>query len=134
MFAKSTSEKDVGQKLIPLFAKHTPLPATTHFNASAEVKQYQVVLVNLADSTVAPATEAAPLERGKILAVAAYAGKTGESISVYTHGTVNVHALELSAIASVAGKDAAGKVKELNKFASQAIFFDNAWVDTMYHV
>ena len=132
MFAKSEKIENVGVGNVPLFAKHVPLPATHRGTAASEIKQYQVVQLDLSSNQVTPVTQAgnggfsmpAPL-----IGVAAYPAKSGEVVTFYTHGTINVDAIDVSAIASLKSADAKAKMLALNTLDSQTLVFDVVTTD-----
>lgn len=127
MFAKSEKIAAVGGEHIPLFAKQTPLPVSVSAKASGEIKQYQLChLKNDGTVTVIDASVGAQaLSDDKQLCVAAFAAKTGEPVSVYTHGTFNINALVYSIDFFDSNNTVAQKIEKLRKFNSSVIFFEH---------
>lgn len=127
MFAKSENIKAVGGEHIPLFAKQTPLPATVSATASGKIQQYALChLSNAGKVTAITDLEGAqPLSNDKQLCIAAFAAKSGEPVSVYTHGTFNINALVYGTGFFDSMHGAAQKLEKLRKFNSSVIFFEN---------
>nr|DAN74103.1 MAG TPA: hypothetical protein [Caudoviricetes sp.] len=127
MFAKSEKITAVGGEHIPLFAKQTPLPVTVSATASGEIQQYELChLSNAGKVTVITDLEGAqPLSNDKQLCVAAFAAKSGEPVSVYTHGTFNIDALVYDIGFFENTTPAADKIKKLRTFNSNTIFFEH---------
>jgi hypothetical protein len=127
MFAKSEKITAVGGEHIPLFAKQTPLPVTVSATASGEIQQYALChLSNAGKVTVITDLEGArALSNDKQLCVAAFAAKSGEPVSVYTHGTFNIDALVYGTGFFDAMESIAQKLEKLRKFNSSVIFFEN---------
>nr|DAU20648.1 MAG TPA: hypothetical protein [Caudoviricetes sp.] len=127
MFAKSEKITAVGGEHIPLFAKQTPLPVTVSATASGEIQQYALChLSNAGKVTVITDLEGAqPLSNDKQLCVAAFAAKSGEPVSVYTHGTFNIDALVYGTGFFDSISIVASKIEKLRKFNSNTIFFEH---------
>nr|DAR92785.1 MAG TPA: hypothetical protein [Caudoviricetes sp.] len=127
MFAKSEKITAVGGEHIPLFAKQTPLPVTVSATASGEIQQYALChLSNAGKVTVITDLEGAqPLSNDKQLCVAAFAAKSGEPVSVYTHGTFNIDALVYGTGFFGIMDTVASKIEKLRKFNSDTIFFEH---------
>lgn len=127
MFAKSEKITAVGGKHIPLFAKQTPLPVTVSATAGMEIQQYGLChLSNAGKVTVITDLEGAqPLSNDKQLCVAAFAAKSGEPVSVYTHGTFNIDALVYGTGFFDSMNTVASKIEKLRKFNSNTIFFEH---------
>ena len=131
MFAISEKIENVGVGNVPLFAKHVPLPATHRGIAAIEIKQYQVVQFDVDSNNVIPLTQA---KSGvsippPVIGVAAYPAKSGETVTFYTHGAINVGAVDVSAIASLKSADAKAKMLALNTLGSQTLVFDVVTTD-----
>lgn len=127
MFAKSEKITAVGGEHIPLFAKQTPLPVTVSAKAIQAVAQYQFCLLKN-DGTVTIIDELMgtnPLSNAQQLCVAAFAAKTNEPVSVYTHGTFNINALAFGQGLFNTGDTVEQKLTKLRKFNSSVIFFEN---------
>lgn len=127
MFAKSEKITAVGGEHIPLFAKQTPLPVTVSAKASGEVKQYQLCHLKN-DGTAIPIDNlvgAQALSNDKQLCIAAFAAKSGEPVSVYTHGSFNIDALVYGIGFFENTTSAAAKLENLRKFNSNTIFFEH---------
>ena len=131
MFAKSEKIENVGVGNVPLFAKHVPLPATHRGTAASEIKQYQVVQLDVGSNQVTPVTQASGgvSMPAPVIGVAAYPAKSGETVTFYTHGTINVDAVDVSAIASLKSADAKAKMLALNTLGSQTLVFDVVTTD-----
>lgn len=127
MFAKSEKITAVGGEHIPLFAKQTPLPVTVSATASGEIQQYALChLSNAGKVTVITELEGAqPLSNDKQLCVAAFAAKSGEPVSVYTHGTFNIDALVYGMGFFDSMNTVASKIEKLRNFNSSVIFFEH---------
>jgi hypothetical protein len=127
MFAKSENIKAVGGEHIPLFAKQTPLPVTVSATASGEIQQYALChLSNAGKVTVITDLEGAQaLSNDKRLCVAAFAAKSGEPVSVYTHGTFNIDALVYGTGFFDNMSTVASKIEKLRRFNSNTIFFEH---------
>lgn len=127
MFAKSEKITAVGGEHIPLFAKQTPLPVTVSATASGEIQQYALChLSNAGKVTVITDLEGAqPLSNDKQLCVAAFAAKSGEPVSVYTHGTFNINALVYGTGFFDSINTVASKIEKLRTFNSNTIFFEH---------
>lgn len=127
MFAKSEKITAVGGEHIPLFAKQTPLPVTVSATASGEIQQYALChLSNAGKVTVITDLEGSQaLSNDKQLCVAAFAAKSGEPVSVYTHGTFNIDALVYGTGFLDAVNTVASKIEKLRKFNSNTIFFEH---------
>lgn len=127
MFAKSEKITAVGGEHIPLFAKQTPLPVTVSATASTEIQQYALChLSNAGKVTVITDLEGAQaLSNDKQLCVAAFAAKSGEPVSVYTHGTFNIDALVYGTGFFDSMSIVASKIEKLRKFNSNTIFFEH---------
>lgn len=127
MFAKSEKITAVGGEHIPLFAKQTPLPVTVSATASGEIQQYELChLLNTGKVIVITDLEGAqPLSNDKQLCVAAFAAKSGEPVSVYTHGTFNIDALVYGTGLLDNTNTVASKIEKLRKFNSNTIFFEH---------
>lgn len=127
MFAKSEKITAVGGEHIPLFAKQTPLPVTVSATAYTEIQQYALChLSNAGNVTVITDLEGAqPLSNDKQLCVAAFAAKSGEPVSVYTHGTFNIDALVYGTGFFDTMNTVASKIEKLRKFNSNTIFFEH---------
>lgn len=127
MFAKSEKITAVGGEHIPLFAKQTPLPVTVSAKATQAVAQYQFCLLKN-DGTVNIIDELMginPLSNAQQLCVTAFAAKTNEPVSVYTHGTFNINALVFGTGLFNGTETVAQKLEKLRKFNSSVIFFEN---------
>ena len=125
MFAKSEKIENVGVGNVPLFAKHVPLPATHRGTATSEIKQYQVVQLDLSSNQVTPVTYLGVVSYPMpLLGIAAYPAKSGEVVTFYTHGTINVDAIDVSAIPILLTADAKTKMAALNTLGSQTLLFD----------
>ena len=127
MFAKSEKIAAVGGTHIPLFAKQTPLPVTVTAKATSAVEQYQLCRLKN-DGTITIVDDligAGPLGNNAQLCVAAFAAKTNESVSVYTHGTFNINALVYGTGFFSDNTPVAEKIEKLRKFNSSVIFFEN---------
>lgn len=127
MFAKSEKITAVGGEHIPLFAKQTPLPVTVSAKASVEVKQYQLCHLKN-DGTVSIIDELIgiqALSNDKQLCIAAFAAKSNEPVSVYTHGTFNIDALVYDISLFNNNTTVADKLKKLRTFNSNTIFFEH---------
>ena len=127
MFAKSENIKAVGGEHIPLFAKQTPLPVTVSATASGEIQQYALChLSNAGKVTVITEIEGVQaLSNDKQLCIAAFAAKSNEPVSVYTHGTFNINALVFGTGLFSGMETVAQKLEKLRKFNSSVIFFEN---------
>ena len=127
MFAKSEKITAVGGEHIPLFAKQTPLPVTVSATASGEIQQYALChLSNAGKVNVITDLEGAQaLSNDKQLCVAAFAAKSGEPVSVYTHGTFNIDALVYGIGFFDSINTVASKIEKLRKFNSNTIFFEH---------
>ena len=127
MFAKSEKITAVGGEHIPLFAKQTPLPVTVSATAGMEIQQYTLChLTNAGKVNVITDLEGVQsLSNDKQLCVAAFAAKSGEPVSVYTHGTFNINALVYGTGFFNAMESIAQKLEKLRKFNSSVIFFEN---------
>lgn len=127
MFAKSENIKAVGGEHIPLFAKQTPLPVTVSATAIGEIQQYALChLTNAGKVNVITELEGAQsLSNGKQLCIAAFAAKSGEPVSVYTHGTFNIDALVYGTGFFDNMNTVAGKIEKLRRFNSNTIFFEH---------
>lgn len=127
MFAKSEKITGVGGEHIPLFAKQTPLPVTVSAKASGEVKQYQLChLKNDGTAIVIDEIQGVQaLSNDKQLCITAFAAKSGEPVSVYTHGTFNINALVFGEGLLTGANTPDEKVAKLRKFNSSVIFFEN---------
>lgn len=127
MFAKSEKITAVGGGHIPLFAKQTPLPVTVSATASGEIQQYALChLSNAGRVIVITDLEGAQsLGNDKQLCVAAFAAKSGEPVSVYTHGTFNIDALVYGTGFFDSMATVASKIEKLRKFNSNTIFFEH---------
>lgn len=130
MFAKSEKITAVDKGHVPLFAKQTPLPVTVSAKASGEIKQYQLCHLKNDGSVVVidNSVGAQALSNDKQLCVAAFAAKTGEPVSVYTHGTFNIDALVYGTGFFDSANTATQKIEKLRKFNSSVIFFE--YLDT----
>ena len=127
MFAKSEKIAAVGGTHIPLFAKQTPLPVTVTAKATSAVEQYQLCQLKN-DGTIIIIDNligANPLGNNVQLCVAAFAAKTNESVSVYTHGTFNINALVYGTGFFSDSTPVAAKFEKLRKFNSSVIFFEH---------
>lgn len=127
MFAKSEKITAVGGEHIPLFAKQTPLPVTVTAKATTAVEQYQLCQLKN-DGTITIVDDligANPLANNVQLCVTAFAAKTNESVSVYTHGTFNINALVYGTGFFSTSTPVAAKLEKLRKFNSSVIFFEN---------
>ena len=127
MFAKSEKITGVGGEHIPLFAKQTPLPVTVSAKATMAVEQYQLCQLKN-DGTITIVDDligANPLANNVQLCVSAFAAKTNESVSVYTHGTFNIHALVYGTGFCSDGTPVAAKLEKLRTFNSSVILFEN---------
>lgn len=126
MFAKSEQIKNVGAGNVPLFSKHLPLPVTHRGTAESEIKQFQLVHVDENSKTVAPLTELgdAVLYPAHAFGIAAYPAKANETVTFYVHGSINVDAIDVSAIAILKTADAKTKAVALNALGSQTLLFD----------
>nr|DAV58294.1 MAG TPA: hypothetical protein [Caudoviricetes sp.] len=128
MFAKSEKITAVGGEHIPLFAKQTPLPVTVSAKATENVSQYQVCILKN-DGTVSAVTgltNISPLSNTQQLCIAAFAAKSNEPVSVYTHGTFNINALTYGPeFFSTSENTPAEKLEKLRKFNSSVIFFEH---------
>lgn len=133
MFAKSEKITAVGGEHIPLFAKQTPLPVTVSATASGEIQQYALChLSNAGKVTVITDLEGSrPLSNDKQLCIAAFAAKTGEPVSVYTHGTFNIDALVYGTGFFDSMNTVASKIEKLREFNSSVIFFENCETNTV---
>ena len=133
MFANSEKITAVGGEHIPLFAKQTPLPVTVSVKASGEIKQYQLChLKNDGSAAVIDnSVGAQALSTDKQLCVAAFAAKTGEPVSVYTHGTFNINALVYGADFFNSTDTVTKKIEKLRKFNSSVIFFEHLDTNTV---
>ena len=130
MFAKSEKIENVGKGNIPLFAKQVPLPATHYGTAGVDIKQYQVVAFDASANLVTPVTYIGGVSiPAPLLAVAAFPAKSGERVAFYTHGTFNVNAVDVSAIASLVSANTNTKMTSLNSIGSQTVFFDVVFTD-----
>lgn len=127
MFAKSEKITAVGGEHIPLFAKQTPLPVTVSATAGMEIQQYALChMSNAGKVTVITDLEGAqPLSNDKQLCVTAFAAKSGEPVSVYTHGTFNIDALVYGIGFFDSNNTVASKIEKLRKFNSNTIFFEH---------
>ena len=129
MFAQSEQVTSVGTGGRPLFVKHVPLPATHSGTAATDIKQYQVVVFDTLSGEVIVATDTGsggmPLPAA-LLGVAAYPAKAGEKVTFYTHGTINVDVVDISALPPLFGADSKARMMRLNTFASPTLFFDVA--------
>lgn len=127
MFAKSEKITGVGGEHIPLFAKQTPLPVTVSGKASDEVKQYQLChlkndgTVSIIDDLVGVRA----LSNDKQLCISAFAAKSGEPVSVYTHGTFNIDALVYGIGFFDGNTTVEAKLAKLRTFNSSVIFFEH---------
>ena len=126
MFAKSEKIENVGVGNVPLFAKHVPLPATHRGVAASAIKQYQVVQFDLSTNRVTPVTQAGGggVMPAPWIGVAAYPAESGEEVTFYTHGTINVDAIDVSSISALGWADAKTKMLTLNTLGSQTLVFD----------
>lgn len=128
MFAKSEKITAVGGEHIPLFAKQTPLPVTVSAKATEDVQQYQVCILKN-DGTVSAVTGLTgvnPLSNSQQLCITAFAAKSNEQVSVYTHGTFNINALAYGLdFFSTSENTVAEKIEKLRKFNSSVIFFEH---------
>lgn len=135
MFPQSEKYENVSNGNVPLFAKHVPLPATHRGTASGDIKQYQVVAFDVSSNKVAVLTKAPNDSLTKsLIGVAAYPAKTGETVTFYTHGTINVDAIDVSAISSLNDADAKAKMLALTSLGSQTLFFDVVSTDPIQRV
>lgn len=131
MFAKSEQIKNVGAGNVPLFSKHVPLPATHRGTAESEIKQYQLVHVDENSKKVAPVTVlgGAGLYPTPAFGIAAYPAKANETVTFYVHGSINVDAIDVSAIPLLKTADAKTKMAALNALGSQTLLFDAIGTD-----
>lgn len=135
MFPQSEKYENVSNGNVPLFAKHVPLPATHRGTASCDIKQYQVVAFDVSSNNVAVLTQAPNDSLTKsLIGIAAYPAKTGETVTFYTHGTINVDAIDVSAISSLNDADAKAKMLALTSLGSQTLFFDVVSTDPIQRV
>lgn len=128
MFAKSEKITGVGGEHIPLFAKQTPLPVTVSAKATENLSQYQVCILKN-DGTVSAVTGLtgiSPLSNTQQVCITAFAAKSNEQVSVYTHGTFNIDALAYGLdFFSASENTSAKKIEKLRKFNSSVIFFEH---------
>ena len=126
MFAQSEQIKNVGAGNVPLFSKHVPMPVTRSGTAESAIKQYQLVHVDAGSKKVAPVTELGGTELYPTPAfgIAAYPAKANETVTFYVHGSINVDAIDVSAIALLKTADAKTKMAALNALGSQTLLFD----------
>lgn len=125
MFAQSEQIKNVGAGNVPLFSKHVPLPATHRGTAESEIKQYQLVYVDDVSKKVAPVTVLGmALYPMPAYGIAAYPAKANETVTFYVHGSINVDAIDVSAIPLLQTADAKTKMAALNALGSQTLLFD----------
>ena len=128
MFAMSEKQK-AGMALTPIFSRANPAVVTLEGTADSEIKQYQVVTYNMGDRKVKPVTSAGSSVTTPIirLAVAAFPAKSGEAVTVYVEGFININAVDVSAITDIASSTPAEKVNTLNTLASMwGIYFDDS--------
>jgi hypothetical protein len=128
MFAMS-EKQNAGMALTPIFSRANPAVVTLEGTADSEIKQYQVVTYNMGDRKVKPVTSAGSSVTTPIirLAVAAFPAKSGEAVTVYVEGFININAVDVSAITDIASSTPAEKVNTLNTLASMwGIYFDDS--------
>ena len=124
MFAQSEQIKNVGAGNVPLFSKHVPLPVTHRGTAASDIKQYQVVYVDVNTKKVTLVTQAGTAMSTPVIGIAAYPAKVNETVTFYSHGSINVDAIDVSAIALLRTADAKTKAAALNALGSQTLLFD----------
>ena len=126
MFAQSEQIKNVGAGNVPLFSKHVPLPVTHRGTAESEIKQFQLVHIDADSKKVAPVTELGGTELYPTpsFGIAVYPAKANETVTFYVHGSINVDAIDVSAIALLKTADAKTKMAALNALGSQTLLFD----------
>lgn len=128
MFAMS-EKQNAGTALTPIFSRANPAVVTLEGTAGGEIKKYQVVTYNMTNRSVAPLTTNATTATSNTLrlAVAAFPAKTGEGVTVYVEGFININAVDVSAITAIASSTAGAKVNALNTLAgSSGIYFDDS--------
>lgn len=131
MFAQSEQIKNVGAGNVPLFSKHVPLPVTHRGTAESGIKQYQLVYVDDKTKKVAPVTLLGGVDMYPThsFGIAVYPAKANETVTFYVHGSINVDAIDVSAIAILKTADAKTKVVALNALGSQTLLFDAIGTD-----
>lgn len=128
MFAMS-EKQNAGVALTPIFSRANPAVVTLEGTAAGNIKQYQVVTYNMGTRKVTPVTSAGSSNTSNTvrLAVAAFPAKTGEGVTVYIEGFININAIDVSAITDIASSATADKVNTLNTLAgSSGIYFDDS--------
>ena len=131
MFAQSEQIKNVGAGNVPLFSKHVPLPVTHRATAESEIKQYQLVHIDEKTKKVAPVTVlgGSELYPTPSFGIAAYPAKANETVTFYVHGSINVDAIDVSAVAILKTANAKTKIAALNALGSQTLLFDVVGTD-----
>ena len=125
MFAQSEQIKNVGVGNVPLFSKHVPLPVTHRGTAMSDLKQYQVVYVDPNSKKVTLVTsQVGTALPTPVIGIVAYPAKVSETATFYVHGSINVDAIDVSAIALLRTADAKTKAAALNAMGSQTLLFD----------
>ena len=131
MFAQSEQIKNVGAGNVPLFSKHVPLPVTHRGTAESAIKQYQLVYVDENSKKVEPVTMLGDINLYPTHAfgIAAYPAKANETVTFYVHGSINVDAIDVSAIPLLKTADAKTKMAALNALGSLTLLFDAIGTD-----
>lgn len=128
MFAESKHITDVGGTHIPLYSRQTPQVATYHGVAREAILQHQPVLVDMATGNVTLLKNLGSVQMpAPTLGIAAFNAPNGYRVAVILQGFVNVNALDLSAISTLAATTvtADAKAKALNGYGQAGLYFDS---------
>lgn len=128
MFAKSELIEDVGGKHIPLYSRQTPQVATYHGIAREAILQHQPVLMDMATGNVTLLKNLGGVQvPAPALGIAAFNAAEGQRVAIILQGFINVNALNLRAISTLAATTvtADAKAKALNGYGQAGLYFDS---------
>jgi len=111
----------------PLFAAQVPAPATLTLKADAAVKPFQIVSIAAGSTSIVDRTS---FGSPTLLGVTAHAAEANKPVEVYTCGSFNVDALDVSAITDAANKHGAELADAIVGLNSAVLHFKALSVDT----